>query len=282
MSGAGWYGDPSGRHEHRYFDGESWTEHVAGFGVQSLDPVETGWPSPAPGALAAESRARRIPWFRTRGFIVAICTTVLIGGVLIAVESAGAHKVKLTTRTAPPNDGDVPPSPTSTTFRESETTTSAKRSTTAPERSASPSSPPPAPRPTSAPPVVTPLTTVPVATHDFSGTLLVDSYQDKYSNACGGTSRFSEFQVGQVISLTDSAGRTVASGSLTGCTWTEEQSSFNLPGIQDYDIAKPTFTFVIRSVRETASYNFRVSWKQWVIPMLQMRQDNWRVDLGVR
>jgi hypothetical protein len=34
---AGWYPDPYRRHEHRYFDGTSWTEHVSDQGVQSID-----------------------------------------------------------------------------------------------------------------------------------------------------------------------------------------------------------------------------------------------------
>ena len=33
-----WYPDPWGRHEHRYFDGTNWTEHVASHGRQSTDP----------------------------------------------------------------------------------------------------------------------------------------------------------------------------------------------------------------------------------------------------
>lgn len=33
-----WYPDPWGRHEHRYFDGTAWTEHVASHGRQSVDP----------------------------------------------------------------------------------------------------------------------------------------------------------------------------------------------------------------------------------------------------
>ena len=32
-----WYPDPWGRHEHRYFDGQNWTEHVASHGRQSVD-----------------------------------------------------------------------------------------------------------------------------------------------------------------------------------------------------------------------------------------------------
>jgi uncharacterized protein YxjI len=34
---ADWYPDPSGRHEHRYWDGTRWTEHVASHGRQSVD-----------------------------------------------------------------------------------------------------------------------------------------------------------------------------------------------------------------------------------------------------
>ncbi|MFY9916257.1 MAG: phospholipid scramblase-related protein [Nocardioidaceae bacterium] len=33
-----WYPDPWGRHEHRYYDGQHWTEHVASHGRQSVDP----------------------------------------------------------------------------------------------------------------------------------------------------------------------------------------------------------------------------------------------------
>ncbi len=33
-----WYPDPWGRHEHRYYDGANWTEHVASHGRQSVDP----------------------------------------------------------------------------------------------------------------------------------------------------------------------------------------------------------------------------------------------------
>jgi len=33
-----WYPDPWGRHEHRYYDGTRWTEHVASHGRQTVDP----------------------------------------------------------------------------------------------------------------------------------------------------------------------------------------------------------------------------------------------------
>jgi hypothetical protein len=35
---AGWYPDPSGRYEMRYWDGAKWTEHVARQGQQYTDP----------------------------------------------------------------------------------------------------------------------------------------------------------------------------------------------------------------------------------------------------
>ena len=35
-----WHPDPSGRHEQRYHDGTSWTEHVSTQGVASTDPPE--------------------------------------------------------------------------------------------------------------------------------------------------------------------------------------------------------------------------------------------------
>jgi uncharacterized protein YxjI len=35
---AGWYADPFGRHEVRYYDGQQWTEHVSSHGRPSVDP----------------------------------------------------------------------------------------------------------------------------------------------------------------------------------------------------------------------------------------------------
>jgi hypothetical protein len=37
---AGWYQDPYGRHDLRYFDGKVWTVHVSTAGVKQEDPVE--------------------------------------------------------------------------------------------------------------------------------------------------------------------------------------------------------------------------------------------------
>ena len=36
---SGWKPDPTKRHQHRYWDGAAWTEHVATEGTQAVDPV---------------------------------------------------------------------------------------------------------------------------------------------------------------------------------------------------------------------------------------------------
>lgn len=36
---AGWYADPLGNHQLRYWDGWQWTQHVADHGVQKVDPL---------------------------------------------------------------------------------------------------------------------------------------------------------------------------------------------------------------------------------------------------
>jgi len=38
---ASWYDDPTGRFEHRYWDGATWTDHVSTAGVTSTDPFGT-------------------------------------------------------------------------------------------------------------------------------------------------------------------------------------------------------------------------------------------------
>ena len=34
----GWQPDPTGKHDHRYWDGAQWTEHVSRAGQQYTDP----------------------------------------------------------------------------------------------------------------------------------------------------------------------------------------------------------------------------------------------------
>ena len=39
---AGWYPDPTNRHQNRWFDGNDWTDHVADGQAVSTDPVQGG------------------------------------------------------------------------------------------------------------------------------------------------------------------------------------------------------------------------------------------------
>src|SRR5690606_29323812 len=49
QSPAGWFRDPLGRYEHRYWDGARWTEHVGSAGQQTIDaPVVVAPPTAVP------------------------------------------------------------------------------------------------------------------------------------------------------------------------------------------------------------------------------------------
>ena len=52
-----WHADPTGRFEQRYWDGESWTDHVANGGTRSTDPVQTRKGQERRSASAPETTA---------------------------------------------------------------------------------------------------------------------------------------------------------------------------------------------------------------------------------
>lgn len=47
-SPAAWLPDPTGKHDHRWWDGDRWTEHVADAGQAAVDPLAPGEQPPAP------------------------------------------------------------------------------------------------------------------------------------------------------------------------------------------------------------------------------------------
>jgi hypothetical protein len=49
---AGWYGDPTRRHEYRYWDAADWTENVSDRGITGIDPVALAPPVPTVSAAA--------------------------------------------------------------------------------------------------------------------------------------------------------------------------------------------------------------------------------------
>jgi hypothetical protein len=48
-----WYPDPTGRHDHRWWDGEAWTAHIADAGLAGIDPLGAGMPGPDEGRAEA-------------------------------------------------------------------------------------------------------------------------------------------------------------------------------------------------------------------------------------
>lgn len=86
----GWFPDPTGRHDHRWWDGAAWTGHVADAGVAAHDPLPAGGtPTGTPGrpdvrpAAAAPAPGRREP------LAVASLVTALVGLLLVLIPLVG-------------------------------------------------------------------------------------------------------------------------------------------------------------------------------------------------
>jgi hypothetical protein len=86
---ANWYADPTGRHQHRYWNGTEWTDQVADSGVTATDPplMPTAGPvlMPEPGAPPAAWKPTpagpRPKAGRTFSWLAAV------GGLVLAVGS---------------------------------------------------------------------------------------------------------------------------------------------------------------------------------------------------
>ena len=61
----GWYSDPTGRFERRYWDGHTWTKHVRAGGVPATDEVESARPSNTPPSTASAVHDNRTRESRT-------------------------------------------------------------------------------------------------------------------------------------------------------------------------------------------------------------------------
>ena len=93
----GWHPDPTGRHEHRYFDGTGWTDHVADSGNLSTDPVA------APAEVSKPAEPSRVD-------LPAITPEMLAG---LGGTGAGAAPQPAATAAPDPTPTPVPaPDPT--------------------------------------------------------------------------------------------------------------------------------------------------------------------------
>lgn len=64
-----WASDPTARHELRYWDGASWTEHVADAGVQSTDSGGEQQPAAVGGPVDVADQLRKLAELRDEGVL---------------------------------------------------------------------------------------------------------------------------------------------------------------------------------------------------------------------
>lgn len=133
--GAGWYPDPQGAPQNRYWDGARWTEHTAPLDPQALPPEATrpipiGHPQ-APGSSAPQSQAsHKAPFWTKTWFKIAAPVTAVI--ILAAAFSPredskkpgdSAAPVAVASTSATPAQAGARPSSTSTTETSSQAST---------------------------------------------------------------------------------------------------------------------------------------------------------------
>lgn len=74
MTAPGWYPDPTGRFEHRFWDGQRWTDHVGANGQQHVDA--TGPPQPEPVSLPPAVTTPDVPKETAAGSLATTPVTV--------------------------------------------------------------------------------------------------------------------------------------------------------------------------------------------------------------
>lgn len=105
MAAPGWHPDPFGRHEHRFFDGNQWTEHVSNRGTATTDPVGATDQAPPPGGAppgsgppaweatatpaAPEAGAKKGGPLLLIGAAVVVALVVAVAAVLLLRDSGG-------------------------------------------------------------------------------------------------------------------------------------------------------------------------------------------------
>lgn len=71
---AGWYSDPTARHESRYWDGTGWTDQVSDHGRSGHDES---------AGLRMVPRSR--PWWQTALYVIGIIVAILCVLVLVVI-----------------------------------------------------------------------------------------------------------------------------------------------------------------------------------------------------
>lgn len=81
---AGWFPDPLGRHEHRYFNGVSWTPDVSDGGQRLVDPLGTG-PGYVHGVKQSNGVAIAALTCGVVGVLVAWMPFIVVAGIVLGV-----------------------------------------------------------------------------------------------------------------------------------------------------------------------------------------------------
>ena len=76
-----WYPDPTGLHDHRWWDGGEWTAHVADAGVAALDPLPAVPPSASPVGTTAIGAATSAASSNATGTTPGVAVTALVLGI---------------------------------------------------------------------------------------------------------------------------------------------------------------------------------------------------------
>jgi hypothetical protein len=135
MADLGWYPDPSGRHEQRFFDGVRWTDHVSDGNVPGIDPIPRGdtprLHRPAVANAPDASAAHRPRWYRRPRWLIAGGAVALIG--IGAATSGGGADDPDRVETQPATATTiVPPDTTAAPATSPATTTTTAAPTTLP------------------------------------------------------------------------------------------------------------------------------------------------------
>jgi hypothetical protein len=145
MADLGWYTDPAGRHELRFFDGIRWTNHVADAGTPSIDPVPRAPDAVVPVRVVDDRRTSTLTerWNRRKGWWATGAIAAVIG---LAAATSGDDEGETRVETDAVTTVSVAPASVSST-------------TVAVVVSEAPTVPPPTVAPTSLAPTTAPSTT---------------------------------------------------------------------------------------------------------------------------